>query len=140
IWASAHLASGSETKDLHQLQGWWHARPNGLDDLAAAAGLANSLTVNDTLGPAKAHLVEIEIGMLRTDMMKHAGDGAADPGIEAFHRIDVNRIANILATGMVHRLMICKAFTDRHECLRFIAHQPRIRVDLRFGRTLCRSQ
>jgi hypothetical protein len=106
----------------------------------ATAGLANSSTINDTLGPAKAHLVEIESRVLRTDMMKHAGDCAADPGIEALHRIDVNRIANVLATGMVYGLMIRKAFTDRREGLRFIAHPSRIRVDLRFDRALCRPQ
>lgn len=86
-------------------------RDHGLDDLATA-GLANSSTINDTLGPAKAHLVEIEIRVLRTDMMTHAGHCAADPGIEALHRIDVNRITNVLATGMVYGLMIRKAFTD----------------------------
>lgn len=99
IWASAHLASGGETEDLHQLQGRRHTRPNGLYDLATTAGLANSLTINDTLGPAKAHLVEIEIGVLRTDMMKHAGDGAADPGLETFPRIDVNRIPPALRSS-----------------------------------------
>lgn len=40
--------------------------------------------------------MEIQVGMLRADMMKDAGDGTADAGVEALHRIDVDGVANIL--------------------------------------------
>ena len=59
-------------------------------------GFANDVSCDDALRPSEADRVEIQVGMLRADMMKDAGDGTADAGVEALHRIDVDGAPNIL--------------------------------------------
>jgi hypothetical protein len=36
------------------------------------------------LRPAKADLIEIQVGVVRTDVMEYAGDGATDAVVETF--------------------------------------------------------
>lgn len=69
----------------------------------------NGAPRHHALRTSEANLVEIQVGMLRVDMMKDAGDGTADAGVEALHRIDVDGVANILTTGMFHGLVLGKA-------------------------------
>jgi len=45
--------------------------------------------------------VEIKVGVLRADMMKDAGNCAADAGIETFDRIDMDGVPNVFAAGML---------------------------------------
>src|SRR5437879_1255709 len=96
-------------------------------------GFANDVSCDDALRSSEADLVEIQVGMLRADMMKDAGDGTADAGVEALHRIDVDGVTNILTTGMLHGLVLGKALTNGHECFPLVAHQMSARFDLRFN-------
>jgi len=48
------------------------------------SGLAHRLARHDALRPAKSDLGEIEIGVLRTDVMENPCDGAANAVIETF--------------------------------------------------------
>lgn len=50
--------------------------------------------------------------MLWADMMKDAGDGAADARVETFGRIHVDRVANIFAAGMLHGLVLGETLTN----------------------------
>lgn len=68
-------------------------------------GFPNGASRHHALRPSETDLVEIQVGMLRADMMKNPGDGTADAGVEALHRIDVDGVANILTTGMFHGLV-----------------------------------
>lgn len=52
--------------------------------------------------------MEIQVSMLRSDMVKDAGDRPPDAGIETLPRIDVDRVANIFVAGMLHGLMLGK--------------------------------
>ena len=84
--------------------------------------------------------MEIQVGMLRADMVKNARDRPPDAGIETLHRIDVDSVANIFVAGMLHGLMFGKALADGHECLRLITHQMRVGSDLCFNRTFGSAQ
>ena len=57
--------------------------------------------------------MEIQVGMLRADMVKDAGDRPPHAGIETFHRIDVDRVANIFVAGMLHGRKRCSDATFR---------------------------
>jgi len=46
------------------------------------SGFPNGVSCDDTLRPAEADLMEIQVGMLRADMVKDAGNGPPDAGIE----------------------------------------------------------
>ena len=59
--------------DRPQEKGWGHARPEGSHDFPAMPGFANGTACDDTPRPAEADLVEIQIRMLRTDVVKDAG-------------------------------------------------------------------
>ncbi|KSV91469.1 hypothetical protein N181_31035 [Sinorhizobium fredii USDA 205] len=72
---------------------------------------------------ALADLVEIQVGMLRADVMKDAGNCAADAGIEPFDRIDMDGVAKVFAAGMLHGVTLGIVFANGHERLRLIAHQ-----------------
>jgi len=39
------------------------------------------LSCDNALGPSKADFVEIEVGMIRADMVENAGDRSADPAL-----------------------------------------------------------
>ncbi|BCG97600.1 hypothetical protein MesoLj131a_64640 [Mesorhizobium sp. 131-2-1] len=64
--------------------------------------------------------MEIQVGMLRADMVKDAGDRPPHAGIETLHLIDVDRVAKIFVAGMLHGLMLGKTLAYGHECLRLI--------------------
>ena len=59
--------------------------------------------------------MEIQVGVLRADMMKDAGNCATDAGIETFDRIDMNGIANVFAAGMLHSVMLGIVLTKGYE-------------------------
>lgn len=44
-------------------------------------GFPEGASRHDALRPAEADFTEIQVGMLRADMMKGAGDGTADAGV-----------------------------------------------------------
>ena len=60
---------------------------------------------------------------MRTDVVEYAGDGAADPVVEALRRVDVHRTTGILASLMMDGVMGRKGTAQGHKCLPFIAHQ-----------------
>src|SRR5215471_13271935 len=94
---------------------------------------AEDLALGDALRPAKADFVEIEVGMLGTDVMKDASHRALHPQIEALDRVGVNRATNLFAAPMLNGLVRGKTLTDRNECLPpLVAHQVGPRVDLFF--------
>lgn len=62
-----------------------------------ALAFSHSLAGSKALGPAEADFVEIQVGKLRADVMKSAGDSSPDPSIEPFNRIDVDGIPDIFA-------------------------------------------
>ncbi|GLS10227.1 hypothetical protein GCM10007864_38580 [Sinorhizobium fredii] len=70
--------------------------------------------------------------MLRADMMKDAGNCAADAGIETFDRIDMDGVANVFAAGMLHGVMPGIVLAKGYERCRLIAHQAGMGFDLRF--------
>ncbi len=84
--------------------------------------------------------MEVQVGMLRADMVKNTRDGPPDAGIEAFHRIDVDSVADIFVAGMLHGLMLGKTLTNGHERFRLIAHQMGMGFDLRFSCTFGGTQ
>lgn len=59
--------------------------------------------------------MEIQVGMLRADMMKDAGNCATDAGIETFDRIDMNGVPNVFAAGMLHGIMAGIALAKGYE-------------------------
>ncbi|KSV83634.1 hypothetical protein N184_34585 [Sinorhizobium sp. GL28] len=77
--------------------------------------------------------MEIQVGVLRADMMKDTGNRAADAGIETFDRIDMNGVTNVFAAGMLHSVMPGIVLAKGYERCRLIAHQIGVGVDLRFG-------
>src|SRR5215471_13879731 len=81
------------------------------------------LALGDALRPAKADFVEIEVGMLGTDVMKDAGHRTLHPQIEALDRVGVNRATNIFAAPMLNGLVRGKTLTDRNECLPLVANR-----------------
>jgi hypothetical protein len=76
---------------------------------------------------------------MRADVMKYAGDGAADLVIEAFRRIDVHWTTRILTGFVVDGIMGCKGTAQGHEGFPFITHQMGAGIDgfrenpIRFG-------
>src|SRR6516165_10742737 len=91
---------------------------------------SENLAFGDALRPAKADFVEIEVGMLGTDVMKDTGHRALHPEIKALDRVGVNRATNIFAASMLHRLVRGKTLTNCDECLPLVAHQVGPWVDL----------
>jgi hypothetical protein len=81
---AAQLASDSGLKGRRQLERGRNARPKSLDHLSAPAGLAHRLSRYNSLRPAKVDLSEIEVGVLRTDVMEDSGDGMANAVTETF--------------------------------------------------------
>jgi hypothetical protein len=55
----------------------------------------DDLALGDALRPAKADILEIEVGVLGADVMRDTSHRALYPQIEAVDRIGVNRAANI---------------------------------------------
>jgi len=51
-----------------------------LGHLSALAGLTHRLSRYDSLRPAKASLSEIEVAVLRTDVMEDSSDGTGERG------------------------------------------------------------
>src|SRR5262245_54809954 len=94
---------------------------------------SENLAFGDALRPAKADFVEIEVGMLGTDVMKDTGHRALHPQIEALDRIGVNRAANIFAPPMLNGLVCGETLTNRDKRLPLVAHQVGPRVDLFLG-------
>lgn len=80
VRASAHLTTRGGAKNVRQLQRRRHARPQGSHALPAMPGFANDVSCDDALRPSEADLVEIQVGMLRADMMKDAGDWYGERG------------------------------------------------------------
>ena len=70
-------------------------RSQRFEDLATLAIPTQGVAGPHLLRPAEADFVEVEIGVLRTDVMEHAGDSAAYSVIEAFCRVGVNEAARI---------------------------------------------
>ena len=92
-----------------------YSRPQGLGHRPSLACASRRLACDDPLRPAKADLVEVEIRQMRADVVEHARDGAADPIVEAFRRVDVNRTAGILTSLMVDGVMGRKRTAQRHK-------------------------
>jgi hypothetical protein len=92
-----HFASNRRAEHGWELQGRRYSRPQGFGHRPSLARLSRYLACDNTLRPAKANLIEVEICVMRADVVEHTRDGAADPVIEAFRRVDVNRTASVLA-------------------------------------------
>ena len=73
------MRSRCSLKNFWQLQRGRHARPEGFDCFLPVSSPPRSLSRDDALGPSEADLMEIEIGMLRTDVVEDAGNCAPDP-------------------------------------------------------------
>jgi hypothetical protein len=86
----AHFAACCRPKNLLELKRWGYACPEGPRGLATMTGLPEDLSRHDALGPAEADLVEIEIGMLRADVVKHARHCALNARIEILGGIGVD--------------------------------------------------
>jgi len=80
---SAHLASNCEAEYCWDLQGRRYSRPQGLGHRPSFAYASRRLARNHPLRPAKADLVEVEIRVMRADVVEHARDGTAHPVVEA---------------------------------------------------------
>ena len=83
------------------------------------------MAADDALRPAKADLVEIEIGMLRADVVENTSHRPANSGIEPFGGVGVNRAAGVLAFGMLDRVVAGEILSDGDEGFPVIAHQMR---------------
>jgi hypothetical protein len=73
------LAAYCGLKDCRQLQRGRYTRRDGFDNFPAMSSAPGGLSGDNALGPPEADLVEIEVGMFRTDMVEDAGDCAPDP-------------------------------------------------------------
>jgi hypothetical protein len=73
-------------------------------DLPAVPGSPDDPAFADALRPAKADFVEMEVGMLRADVIRDS-DRALHPEIEALDRVGVNRALNIFAARMLNGLV-----------------------------------
>jgi hypothetical protein len=65
------------------------------------------------LRPAEADLIEIEIGVFWTDVMEHAGDGAANAVVETFRRVGMNEAAGIFPFRVANGVVGGEGFADR---------------------------
>ena len=57
-------------------------RPQWFDDLSPFARSAHRVSGQYPLRPAEADLVEIQVGMVRADVMEDAGNGTAHAVVE----------------------------------------------------------
>ena len=80
---SAHLASNGEAKHRWELQSRRYSRPQGLGHRPPFACASRRLAHDHPLRPAKADLVEVEICVVRADVVEHTRDGTAHPVVEA---------------------------------------------------------
>jgi hypothetical protein len=67
-----HFPSDSRTEHRWEPQGRRYSRPQGLGHLTSFARTSRRLTGDHSLRPAKADLVEVPIGQMRTDVVEHA--------------------------------------------------------------------
>jgi hypothetical protein len=92
---SAHLASNCGAENGWKLERRRYSRPQRLGHRPSFACASRRLACDDTLRPAKADLIEVEIRQMRADVVEHTRDGTADAIVEALRRVDVNRHRHI---------------------------------------------
>jgi hypothetical protein len=81
------------------------------------------------LRPAKADLIELQIGVVWADVVEDTGDGAANAVIEALGRIGMDGAADIFAFRVTDSVMGDEGFANRQEGFPFVAHQMGGKVD-----------
>lgn len=129
LLGSTELASDGRLEDGEQLEGRSDPGPYGLQDFASLTGPADGLPSHHPLGPTKADLVEIQVGVVRADVVEHPSDGPADAVVEALGRIRMDGATDILAFRVTDRVMGGEGFADREEGFPFVAHQVGRKVD-----------
>jgi hypothetical protein len=90
------------------------------------------LSRHDALRPAEADLVEIEIGMLRADMVKHASDRASDTRIEALCRIGVNVTPHVFLARVLNGAVSGEILAGGDKRFPLVTHQMGFGRDLFF--------
>jgi hypothetical protein len=83
----------------------------------------HTVSDHDALGPAKVDFVEVQVRLVRHDVMNDAHDGTAHAIVEAFSRVGMNGTAHIFAGRGANRVVVGKVSADRHKRLPLVSHQ-----------------
>jgi hypothetical protein len=81
------------------------SRPQHPDDRLSFPVPPLRLPGDGPLRSAEADLMEVEIGVLAADVVEDAGDGAADPVVEALGGVGMGFAADIFTPGVANRVM-----------------------------------